>query len=128
MQEGQNFQLYPAGLFDAMMYVTDRYNSPEIYITENGLGVLDSGDKEAELNDDIRISYLREHLRMVVRSIRAGANIKGYYYWSNTDSFEYGAGYRYRFGLTYVDWESGKLVHKKSWSYYKKIIEMGMVD
>jgi len=65
---------------------------------------------------------------MVVRSIRAGANIKEYYYWSNTDSFECGAGYRYRFGLTYVDWESGKRVHKKSWSYYKKIIEMGMVD
>lgn len=128
VQEGQKFENYPAGLYDAMLYVTERYHSPEIYITENGLGMLDSGDVEKELNDEERIRYLREHLRMVVRSIRAGANIKGYYYWSNTDSFECRAGYRYRFGLTYIDWESGKRIHKKSWSYYKKIIEMGMVD
>lgn len=123
VQEGQKFQYYPAGLFDAMLYVTERYDRPEIYITENGLGMLDSGDREKELNDEKRIAYLREHLRMVVRSIQAGADIRGYYYWSNADMFENASGYRYRFGLTYVDRETGEHIHKSSWHYYKKTIE-----
>ena len=128
VQEGQRFQLYPAGLYDAMLFLTERYDHPEIYITENGLGEQDSGDLEKELQDDSRIHYLREHLRMVVRSIRAGANIKGYYYWSNFDSLESRAGYRWRFGLNYVDFPTGKRYRKKSWYYYQKIIQDCAVD
>ncbi len=128
VQEGQRFELYPAGLYDAMMYVTERYNRPEIYITENGLGLLDTGDKEKTINDDERISYLREHLRMVVRSIKAGADIRGYYYWSNFDSFENSAGYKYRFGFNYIDYDTGERTRKKSWYYYKKIAENSVVD
>ena len=127
MVEGQKFQNYPAGLYDAMMFVKKRYNNPEVYIAENGLG-LDDTNKEEMVNDDVRVKYLREHLRMVVRSIDAGCNIKGYYYWSNFDSFENGAGYTVRFGLNYVDFETGERTRKKSWYYYQKIIKDGMVD
>ena len=90
--------------------------------------MLYDGDKEKEINDENRISYLREHLRMVVRSIEAGADIRGYYYWSNFDMFEGSAGYRYRFGLNFTDYETGERTRKKSWHYYKKIIESGCVD
>ena len=128
VQEGQRFELYPAGLYDAMMYVTRKYNRPEIYLTENGLGVLYDGDKEKEINDENRISYLREHLRMVVRSIEAGADIRGYYYWSNFDMFEGAAGYSYRFGLNFTDYETGERTRKKSWYYYQKLIKSGSVD
>jgi len=128
VQDDQRFDLYPAGLYDAMMFLTERYNRPEIYITENGLGVRDRGDYDRNINDDDRISYIREHLRMVVRSIRAGANIKGYYYWSNFDSMESRSGYQWRFGLNYVDFATGKRVKKKSWHYYQKIIRDNMVD
>ena len=128
VQEGQLFQLYPAGLFDAMMYMTEKYNRPEIYIAENGLGVLYDGDKEKEINDENRISYLREHLRMISRSIDAGADIRGYYYWSNFDMFEGSAGYSYRFGLNFTDYETGERTRKKSWYYYQKLIKTGSVD
>ncbi len=127
-QTDRRFALYPAGLFDGMMYLTERYGRPEIYITENGLGQLDPGDYEKNVNDDERIEYLREHLRMLSRSIKAGANVKGYYYWSHFDSLESRSGYQWRFGLNYVDFETGKREKKKSWYYYKKIIETGMVD
>ena len=80
------------------------------------------------LNDDVRIDYIREHLRMVVRSIEAGVNIKGYFYWSNFDSFENTAGYTYRFGLNYIDFETGERIRKKSWYYYQKVIKDGMVN
>ena len=128
VQEGQRFQCYPAGIYDIMLAVSQRYHFPEIYIAENGLGLLDTGNKEEILEDDVRIEYLKEHLRMVARCIGAGANIKGYYYWSNTDSFENSAGYTYRFGLSYVEWESGERIRKKSWSYYQRIAQTGFVD
>jgi len=127
--EGQKFLNYPAGLYDAMMFVKKRYNNPEIYITENGLGIEDvTNNKEEMLNDSVRIDYIREHLRMVVRSIEAGVNIKGYFYWSNFDSFENTAGYTYRFGLNYIDFETGERIRKKSWYYYQKVIKDGMVN
>lgn len=128
VQEGQRFQFYPAGLYDVMMFVKDRYDCPEVYIAENGLGVLDDGVKENQINDDDRIVYLREHLRMVSRSIKAGCNIKGYYYWSNFDSFENAAGYTYRFGLNYVDFETGERTRKKSWYYYQNVIKNNAAD
>ena len=128
VQEGQYFALYPVGLYDVLNFVTREFDHPEIYVTENGLGLMDSGDLEETLNDNERISYLREHLRMIVRAIESGCDVRGYYYWSNFDSLEGMSGYRFRFGFNYVDYETGERTRKKSWDYYKKIIESNMVD
>lgn len=128
VQEGQSFQFYPAGLYDILMYLKERYNNPELYITENGLGMLDSGIKDEMVHDKDRIVYLREHLRMVSRSIKAGCNVLGYYYWSNFDSFENAAGYTYRFGMNYVDFETGERTRKDSWYYYRDVIKNCAAD
>ncbi len=127
-QTDQRFSAYPAGLFDAMMYLTERYDRPEIYITENGLGVLDPQDDEKNINDTERVEYMREHLRMLSRSIKAGADVRGYFYWSHFDSMESRSGYRWRFGLNYVDFPTGKRERKNSWYYYQKIIKNEQVD
>jgi len=127
-QEGQKFRLYPAGLYDMALYVTKKYNIPEIYITENGLGQITQNDKETDICDEERISYIREHLRMVVRAINAGANIKGYYYWSHFDSLESHSGYQWKFGLVHVDLENGERTRKKSWYYYQKVMKDNCVD
>ena len=65
---------------------------------------------------------------MVARAINAGANIKGYYYWSHFDSLESHSGYKYKFGLVHVDYETGERTKKKSWYYYQKIIQENRVD
>lgn len=128
VQEGHRFNEYPAGIYDLMMYLAKKYNAPEVYITENGLGYIGGTDKEKDICDDARISYLREHLRMVVRAINAGANIKGYYYWSHFDSLESLSGYQWKFGLVHVDLKTGGRTKKKSWHYYQKIIKDNSVD
>ena len=127
-QEGQRFDVYPAGLYDVMMYLTKRYNAPEIYVTENGLGHITTGTREGDVADDARITYLREHLRMLVRAVRAGASVRGYYYWSHFDSLESTSGYRWKFGLVHVDPETGERTKKKSWYYYRRIIRENCVD
>lgn len=127
-QDGQKFAYYPAGLYDVMEYISKRYGNPPIYITENGLGKLDSENFELDTNDNDRVVYLKEHLRMISRCIHAGINIRGYYYWSHFDSMESLSGYKYRFGLVYINRETEERTKKKSWYYYQDIIKNNMVD
>lgn len=83
------------------MSIAERYPGVEIYITENGCALQNRHDAETECDDPERITYLREHLRMVCRCLQAGAKLKGYYYWNDADSYEELDGYNLRFGLTW---------------------------
>ena len=124
---GQKHAAYPAGLFDVCWYAWNRYKLP-IYISENGLGYEDAGDEETDCNDQNRVVYLREHLRMVVRCIRMGMPVKGYYYWNDADSFEQQSGYSHRFGLTWVDRQTGRRRWKASRHYFSQVCHRRMVN
>ncbi len=125
---GQQFAPYPPGLFDVILYISQRYNNIDIYITENGCAIPNINDPEKECDDPERITYIREHLRMVVRCLRVGCNVKGYYYWNDADSYEEMDGYRLRFGLTWVDHKTGERRWKKSRHYFSEICRTHMVD
>ncbi len=125
----QSYPPYPAGLFDLIQYVTDRYDGIDIYITENGFAAHDTGDEEKDCDNEECILYIREHLRVLARLIRAGyKNLKGYYYWNDADAYEELDGYRLRFGLTWVDHETGRRRWKKSRYYFSEICKTKMVN
>ena len=126
-QPGAKYNPYPAGLMDAVTYVWERYKLP-IYITENGIGMEDTHDEEADCNDDDRITCLREHLRMIVRAIRVGIPVLGYYYWDDADCYEILTGNSHRFGLTWVDYKTGRRRWKKSRYYFQKICQTKTID
>ena len=126
-QPDSKYKPYPAGMQDAIVGTWQRYGL-EIYITENGIGLQDTHDEETDCNDEVRISYLREHLRMVVRCIRLGIPVKGYYYWDDADCYEMLTGLSHRFGLTWVDYETGRRRWKKSRYYFSEICKSKMVD
>ena len=65
-----------------------------IYVTENGIGTTD---------DAQRIEYVRRALAGVVRCLRDGIDVRGYFYWSLMDNFEWLFGYGPQFGLIAVD-------------------------
>ena len=126
---GQSYPQYPAGLFDLIQYVSDRYDKVDIYITENGYAAPNFQDEEKDCDDQERILYIREHLRVMARLIRAGyTNLKGYYYWNDADSYEELDGYRLRFGLTYVNHQTGERRWKKSRYYFSEICKTKMVN
>ena len=125
---GQQFIPYPPGLFDTVMYIHEKYRGVDIYITENGCALPNINDQEKECDDPERITYIREHLRMVCRLLKCGVNLKGYMYWNDADSYEELDGYRLRFGLTWVDHQTGERRWKKSRHYFSEICKSKMVN
>jgi len=106
----------PDGLYRALQ----RYsvlNRP-MYVTENGIGTLD---------DLERVRFVAEHLRMVSLAIEQGMDIRGYLYWSLIDNFEWACGFRPRFGLVHVDYESLKRTVKPSARFLAEVIQQGAV-
>ena len=61
-----------------------------LFVTENG---------HATLDEDARTRYLGVHLAHVADAIAAGADVRGYFYWSLMDNFEWAEGWARHFGL-----------------------------
>jgi len=107
-----NWELYPQGIFSTLLGLK-KYGKP-VYITESGLA-----DKE----DKKRSKYIREVLENLRKAIGEGVDVKGYFYWSLLDNFEWDKGFWPRFGLVEVDYKNHKRKIRGSVKEYKKIIE-----
>jgi beta-glucosidase len=127
-RDDYGFAFYPQGLFDAMIYLKERYGDADIYITENGTAkARDQAylKRPSTTHDDYRIKSMREHIRMISRSIIAGAKVRGFYSWSFMDTYE---AFNVDFGLVAVNYETLDRTPRESYYYYKKIIENNTVD
>ena len=83
-----------------------------IFITENGI---------ANVSDQDRIKFIREHLIWVYEALNKGVDICGYMYWSLLDNFEIVDGFPVRFGLVEVDYATQKRTVRPSALEYAKI-------
>jgi beta-glucosidase len=82
-----------------------------LYVTENGMANPDLPD----LPDQVREDFLFAHLAATKRAIADGANVKGFFYWSLLDNYEWAEGYEKRFGLVHVDFATLKRTPKTSY-------------
>lgn len=87
---------YPRGIYDVIMTVTDRYHIPCI-ITENNGQSVPKNDLELEKR------LVVEHLQWLARVIEDGADVRGYFYWSLIDNYEWNHGTTIPLGLYLVD-------------------------
>ena len=99
----------------------ERYKLP-IVITENGLANLDWVALDGKVHDPQRIDFTRRYLLQLGKAIEDGADVRGYFHWSIMDNFEWAEGYRQRFGLIHVDYDSQKRTLKDSAYWYKEVI------
>lgn len=90
-----NWDIHPEGIYHLIKRAA-QYGKP-IFITENGL---------ADQADEKRERFIKEHLAWVHRAITEGADVRGYFYWSLLDNFEWDKGFWPRFGLVEVDYET----------------------
>jgi beta-glucosidase len=77
---------------------------------------------DGKVHDPQRIDFLHRYLGQLKRAAADGVPLAGYFYWSVMDNFEWCEGYKDRFGLVHVDYETQKRTPKDSWHWYKKTI------
>ncbi len=112
----------PDGLRYGLVQLKKRYGLP-VLISENGLGAFDKIEK-GSISDPRRIDYLKKHIIACSKALSEGVTLWGYCIWSFTDLFSWLNGYKKRYGLVHIDFESGSLkrTRKKSFFWYKDII------
>jgi beta-glucosidase len=112
------WEVYPQGLENLLLRLQADYRLPPIYITENGAAFPDEITADGRVHDIRRSLYLQTHLAAVARAIERGVDVRGYFVWSLLDNFEWAYGYCQRFGIVYVDFETGARIVKDSASWY----------
>jgi beta-glucosidase len=95
-QHDDIWEYYPDGIRESIMRYWRLYNKP-IIITENGICTSD---------DHQRIRSLREYMSIIHNTLNEGVDVRGYYYWSPWDNFEWHLGPTFRFGLYECDLET----------------------
>jgi beta-glucosidase len=64
--------------------------------------------------------FVRAYLTQLQRATAEGVPVKGYFYWSTMDNFEWTAGFGNRYGLVYVDFKTQKRSPKLSASFFRE--------
>ena len=111
------WEVYAPALKSLVETLYDRYTLPVCYITENG-ACYNMGVEDGEVDDQPRLDYYKEHIGMIADLISDGFPMKGYFAWSLMDNFEWAEGYRMRFGLVHVDYDTQVRTVKKSGQWY----------
>ncbi len=89
-----------------------------IYITENGA---------PDCKDDRRETWITRYLYALSEAIHDGYDVRGYYYWSLMDNFEWDYGYSQKFGLYEVDFVTKKRTLRTGAKAYQKVLS-GLKD
>jgi len=103
-------------------FLYDRYKLPLI-IFENGMANNDWVHLDGKVHDPQRIDFISRYLKEYKRAINDGVNAIGYFYWSIMDNFEWTEGYKKRFGLIHIDFQTLKRTLKDSAFFYKNLIQ-----
>ncbi len=116
------WEVDPEGLTRLLERVGREYaGGVPLYVTENGASY-DDTVSGGEVDDAERAAYLRSHLGAVLDAIEGGTDVRGYYYWSLFDNFEWAWGYAKRFGIVHVDYDSQERIIKRSGREFAQII------
>jgi len=107
---------HPDGIKEVLRSLK-KYNKP-IYITENGFIQLGGKSK-----DTARVEYIKKIIKSISESIKDGSDIRGYFYWSLFDNFEWEKGFWPTLGLVSIDYANMKRKKRLSAMEYSKIIK-----
>ena len=122
-RSGFDWPVVPEALSELLAGLRARYGDalPPLYITENGTSVEDVVD-EGRVHDDFRIAFIDRHLRALAAAVESGADVRGYFYWSLMDNFEWEEGFGQRFGLVYTNFETQARIPKDSFEFYRSLV------
>jgi beta-glucosidase len=110
-------EIYPHGLYRALKRLS-AYGLP-LYVTE--FGVPDN-------DDTLRPRFIVEHVAALHRALKEGIPVRGAYFWSLVDNFEWHEGWRARFGLVHLDPGTQERRPRRSAYVYQRIANENALD
>lgn len=99
-----DYEFYPQGLEHVIRRVAEDFKG-DLIVTENGVATAD---------DSRRVAFIDAALAGVRNCLADGLPLKGYFYWSLLDNFEWQKGFAMQFGLIAVDRAAQKRTPKAS--------------
>jgi len=115
------WEVVPEVFEEHLLRLHKDYVLPPMFITENGMANADQV-VDGRVRDIERIAYVESHLKALARAIAQGVDVRGYFYWSLLDNFEWNSGYTKRFGLFHVDYANQQRLAKDSAHWYRSFI------
>ena len=106
------YEVWPESLAATIRRATEVTGGLPVYVTENGIGTDD---------DPLRIEYVTRALAGVRTCLDDGIDVRGYFYWSLLDNFEWVLGYGPTFGLVKVDRETFERTAKPSAAFFGSV-------
>ncbi len=104
----------PEGLYPLLLRVWARFKKP-ILVSETGT---------ADADDEYRRWWIEETIVAMQKAISEGVDIRGYFYWSLLDNFEWADGFWPKFGLVEVKrHDSMKREIRPSSKWFASLIE-----
>jgi beta-glucosidase len=117
------WEVHPEGLTETLLWVQERSGALPLYVTENGAAFADPATPaNGAIDDPLRVSYYREHLRAALEARARGVDLRGYFAWSLLDNFEWSLGYAKRFGIVHVDFATQQRTPKASARFYADVV------
>lgn len=111
----------PEAPYWAARFITERYKLPVVF-TENGFCNTDFVQLDGRVQDPQRVDFIARYLARIRRATDENIPVAGYFYWSILDNFEWKEGYKDRFGLVHVDYQTQKRTPKSSYYWYRDTI------
>ncbi|HWB64560.1 MAG TPA: GH1 family beta-glucosidase [Chitinophagales bacterium] len=115
------WEIYPEGIYRIIKQFAAYPGVKEIVITENGAAIADKV-VNGEIDDPIRLQYIKDYLKYVLKAKREGINVGGYFIWSLLDNFEWAKGYTPKLGIVGVDFKTQQRIIKSSGKWYSNFL------
>jgi beta-glucosidase len=112
------WEYHPEGLRTCIDRYWNKYKKP-IIITENGV---------CDENDTLRQKAIVDYAKILHQALQDGIDIRGYYWWSAWDNFEWHLGPTKRFGLYELDLETMERRKRKSDDIYSQLAHYNMLE
>jgi beta-glucosidase len=105
------YPIFAEGLYSAIAHMAEL--KVPIYITENGI---------ADASDTKREAWLKKYLFALHQAIQDGYDVRGYYWWSLMDNFEWDMGFEPKFGLYAVNFQTQERILRPGSRYFADIM------
>ena len=107
-----SWEAHPEGLA-RVLEIASEYGLP-IYVTENGTPHLDQA-----------VEILDGHLASLWSAVDSGIDVRGYFYWTWVDNYEWSHGMNMRFGLYGLDQPTKERIERPVARRYREIVAQG---